>query len=64
MDAKLQATLTSIFKAEVHDKAKAIDPDNELEWLSLTAGWAIAKGLKPEDAREFASYIRYQTSLG
>lgn len=56
--------LTAQFKAECHDRAKLIDPDNEEHWGSLTLGWAIAKGCKPNEARLFATYIRYETDLG
>ncbi len=59
-----RAALTKMFKAEVHDRAAEIDPNNEHHWLTLTYGWALAKGLSPEQARKFASYIRYRTDLG
>lgn len=52
------------FKKNVNDRAKEIDPDKEHDWLSLTLGWAIAKGLEPEKAVEFALHIRYHTDLG
>lgn len=42
------------FKAEVVDRAAEVDPSNEELWTSLALGWAIAKGLPPEEAREFA----------
>lgn len=41
-----------------------IDPDDEMCWLSLTYGWALAKGLSPTEAHEFALHIRYHTDLG
>lgn len=52
------------FKLEVHDRAKDVDPSNEQDWLSLTLGWAMGKGLNPTDADNFAIYIRYHTRLG
>jgi hypothetical protein len=54
----------SLFEVEVHNRASEVDPDNEQDWFSLTLGWAIGKGLKPEDAHEFALHIRYHTELG
>jgi len=30
----------------------------------LTLGWAVAKGLTPEAAYNFAVHIRYKTDLG
>lgn len=60
----LYRTLTDQFKVECSDRSSEIDPENELCWKSLTAGWAIAKGLDPEDAYDFAHYIRYKTDLG
>ena len=56
--------LKNLFKKEVDNRSGEIDPDNEYCWLSLTIGWAVAKGLSPEDAQRFGSYIRYQTDLG
>jgi hypothetical protein len=40
-----------------------LDPGNELDWYSITVGWAIAHGMKPDEALEFSSYIRYNTNL-
>lgn len=56
--------LQALFKSEVNDKSEAVDPDNVQDWFSLTLGWAIAKGLTPEDAHAFALHIRYHTDLG
>lgn len=53
----------AMFKQEVDKRSASIDPDNEYCWLSLTVGWAIAKGMKPNDAHEFASYVRYNTDM-
>lgn len=55
--------LLYLFKKEVHDLADDVDPSFEEDWKSLTIGWAIAKGLEPEAAREFAIYVRYNTDL-
>ena len=54
----------AMFKVEVDDLAKVIDPTNELDWYSLVIGWALAKGMGPENAERFSAYIRYQTELG
>jgi hypothetical protein len=51
------------FKKEVTDYSDSIDPEGEEYWKSLTLGWAIAKGLEHEAAREFAIYVRYNTDL-
>lgn len=56
--------MVALFKAECDDRSAEIDPDDEHDWKSLTLGWAVAKGMKPEEAQEFASYIRYRTELG
>ena len=61
--AKYQA-LIPLFKTECHDRATEIDPYSEEIWSSLTLGWAIGRGLSPEDARAFANHIRYHTELG
>lgn len=64
MDKVIRETLKERFKREVHDKASEIDPNNEQDWFSLTLGWAIATGQPPEEAHEFARFIRYKTELG
>jgi len=64
MTMKDKVKFKKIFQVEVHDDSNNIDPENELEWYSLTVGWAIGKGIKPKDAHGFASYIRYKTNLG
>ena len=56
--------LVEAFKTECDDRGAQIDPDNELDWFSLTVGWAIAKGLTPDEANELAIHIRYDTDLG
>jgi len=56
--------LERAFKTEVYDRRVEIDSNNEQDWYSLTLGWAIAKGLNPANANEFALYIRYDTDLG
>jgi len=56
--------LEALFKVEVHDKAAEVDPGQEEDWRSLTLGWALAKGLTPEEAHEFSFHIRYNTELG
>jgi len=56
--------LIALFKTECHDRASEIDFNNERDWYSITLGWAIAKGLSPDDAHDVARYIRYDTELG
>lgn len=64
MTAKDKKRYTAEFKAEVSGRAKQVDPSNEQDWFSLTLGWAIAKGMTPKVAYNFALYIRYHTKLG
>lgn len=45
------------YGAEILDQADEVDPSNEEDWRSMAIGWAIAKGMSPTDAREFA--MRY-----
>jgi hypothetical protein len=56
--------LLALFKIEVHDKAEEVNPNDEHDWLSLTLGWAVAKGLSTDAAADFALYVRYHTDLG
>ena len=51
------------FRTEVDNRSAEIDEYNEYDWLSLTLGWALAKGLHPSDARDFAVYVRYSTDM-
>lgn len=46
------------------------DPDSEdtllyeeTDFHGLTCGWAMAQGMNPSDAYDFATYIRYNTDL-
>jgi len=55
--------LLPVFKAEIHDRASEIDPSSEQDWFSITLGWAIAKGLTPDEAHAFALHVRYKTDL-
>jgi len=55
--------LTALFKEEVSDKAKKIDPNNYEDWYSLTLGWAIAKVIDIKKAHKFARHIRNNTNL-
>jgi hypothetical protein len=56
--------LIAQFKSEVADRASQVDQYDEHDWRSLTVGWAVAKGLPPEEANDFALYVRYETDLG
>ena len=56
--------LVKEFKVEVDDLGDEIDPNYEYHWESLIIGWSLGKGLSPDDANEFASYIRHNTDLG
>lgn len=48
-----------LFKKEVCDRSEEIDEDQEQDWFSLSLGWAIAKGIPPEEAHHFAVCVRY-----
>jgi len=63
MTKKERTRLTKLFKVEVNDHSSKVDPDDEEDWKSLTLGWALAKGVSPAEARDFASYVRYETDL-
>jgi len=64
MNKKKKEEFSRLFKEEVSEKSKEIDPCNEQDWFSLTLGWAIGRGLDIDAAKEFAIYIRYKTDLG
>jgi hypothetical protein len=52
------------YQQEIWDRREDVDPSDEQDWFSLTLGWAIAKGLQPEEAHYFSIYIRYKTDMG
>jgi hypothetical protein len=52
-----------LFRREVTENADKIDPYDDNDWHSLVLGWAIAKGMSPEEARKFANYVSYETDL-
>ena len=64
MDEATKKFYTLAFANAIHDKATETDPSNEQDWYSLTLGWAIGKGFTPDDAHDFARYIRYETEWG
>lgn len=43
------------FKEECLDRASRI---GEVDWFSLTVGWAIGRGLSPSEATEFAQKLK------
>ena len=55
--------LLRLFKSEVDERAPDIDPDNKQDWYALTLGWALAKGMEPDAAHDFARFVRYNTEL-
>ena len=63
MKIELQQYVPTFIK-EVSKRAEVVDPEDELDWYSLSIGWAIAKGLNPSDAQEFANHMRYTLLYG
>lgn len=54
----LQTTIVA-YNLEINERSKEIDPDDGYCWESMAIGWAIAKGMSPKVAINFASYVRY-----
>ena len=52
--------LEQMFKTEVADRSEAIDEVKYLDWYSLALGWAIGKGLSPDEAHDFANHILHE----
>ncbi len=44
---------------EVGNCWNTVSPGNDHDRFSLACGWAIGKGLDPEDANEFAAWAVY-----
>lgn len=53
-----------ILSYEDDENGRAVDLLDESDFHSLTIGWAMAQGLNPTDAFDFANHIRYHTDLG
>ncbi len=49
--------LAELFETQIFDKADEVDPSSSEDWSSLALGWALGKGLTPEDAHEFVTYV-------
>ena len=50
--------LEELFRKEIVERAEEIDKDHSEDWFSLSLGWAIAKGLTPDQAYEFTLYLK------
>ena len=46
--------MKELFHDDCYARSEEIDPDDEYDWHSLALGWAIAKGMKINDAQIFA----------
>ena len=59
--------LLDLFRTEMTDHADELDFGADYCWESMTAGWAVAKGLPPDDSEEgaiaFSEHVRYHTDL-
>lgn len=51
--------LVQKFKTEITTRAKEIDPGEEIDWFSMSLGWAIANGLTITEAHQFSIWLRY-----
>jgi hypothetical protein len=49
------AELVALFEREVKSRAMEIDGYGSENWRSIRMGWALAKGLEPNEARLFAA---------
>lgn len=47
------------FKTEICDRAKEIDPSEELDWYALSYGYFLAKGVPLDDVSWLAIHVRY-----
>lgn len=56
--------LVELYRKECHLRKLSFDLDDSLDWFSLTVGWAIARGLEPKEAWNFAIHIRYEAEMG
>lgn len=60
MGSEKWSRLVLVFKKQVCDRDDDIDPNDDQDWYSLSIGWALAKGLEPQDAYQFAEWMRYE----
>lgn len=52
--------LSWAWKREVLDQAHDIDPNNESRWGDLAMGYALGKGLSPDQAVDFELYLSHK----
>ena len=45
------------YKKEIWEREKKIDPYQDEDWSSMALGWALANGMPPGRARDFAFYV-------
>lgn len=50
------------YQQEIWNREAEIDRYSQEDWSSITLGWAIAKGLKPKEAKKFRDYVTYDWS--
>lgn len=55
--------LRKSFIEEIAGKPEEIDPESDIYWGDMAFGWAIAKDLPSNDAREFANVITTEIAL-
>ena len=55
MNSRTKDMLAILFKVEILDQDKAIDPEETYEWETLVYGWALGKGLTPQEALKYAN---------
>ena len=52
-------SLSWAWKKDVLDQAHLVDPNNESRWGDLAMGYALGKGLDPDQAVDFELFLHH-----
>ena len=55
--------LSWVWKREVLDQAHLVDPNSESKWGDLAMGYALGKGLDPDQAADFELYLSHKRMI-
>jgi hypothetical protein len=58
-----RAEHVEMFKREMWGFRAKIDPQGMYDWIDITYGWALGKGMDIEEAKDLAIHIHYHENL-
>jgi hypothetical protein len=58
-DADEMFHLATTWRIDVYEKAQEVDPFSESKWGDLAMGYALGKGLSPDQACDFELFVSH-----